>query len=112
MELWNRKYDGYAPNDTAGELLRRRPDLLPFVGLDFHTARQFHPLEMLLPTDGELSEASVVAAVRDGACRPRAMGLPALRIAHGPPLTALRGAERARKAVAVRLRRRRAASYS
>jgi hypothetical protein len=112
VELWNRKYDGYAPNDTAAELLRGHTDLVPFVGLDFHTARQFHPLEMLLSVDGPVSEASAVAALHSRSCRPRAMGLPALRIAHGPPLRALRRAERARRAVAVRMRRRRAASYS
>jgi hypothetical protein len=112
VELWNRKYDGYAPNDVAGDLLRRRRDLIPFVGLDFHTARQFHPLAMTLRTDGPPSEASVCAAIAARRCTPEAMRLPALGISHGAPLRALRGAERARRAVAVRLRRRRAGSYS
>jgi predicted metal-dependent phosphoesterase TrpH len=112
VELWNRKYDGYAPNETAAELLRRRRDLIPFVGLDFHTARQFHPLAMTIDADPPATEAAICEALRRRACRPEAMRLPALDIAHGPSMRVLRGAERARRAVAGQLRRRRAASYS
>jgi hypothetical protein len=112
LELWNRKYDGYAPNETAAGLLQHRKDLIPFVGLDFHTARQFHPLAMIIDTDEPVSEASVCAAIRRGDCSPEALRLPALRISQGPSLAALRGAERARRAVATRVRRRRAGSYS
>ena len=43
VELWNRKYDGYAPNQPAARLLQERSDLLPFVSLDFHTARRAAP---------------------------------------------------------------------
>lgn len=107
VELWNRKYDGYAPSRVGAELLRRRSGLIPFVALDFHTARQFHPLAMLTEPEGPVGEASVCAAMRTGRCRPAAFRLPALHLSRGPALRTLRGAERARRAVAVRLRRRR-----
>src|SRR5262249_31057107 len=38
IEVWNRKYDGWAPSRTAPKLLHDG-DLVPFVGLDFHTER-------------------------------------------------------------------------
>jgi hypothetical protein len=97
LELWNRKYDGYAPNSVAARLLAEQPQLLPFVSLDFHTARQFHPLAMVIELDGELTESFVLAALRLGRARPTAFGLPALTLANGLPGPAMRGLERSRK---------------
>jgi hypothetical protein len=104
VELWNRKYDGYAPNRAAASLLRERPELLPVVSLDFHTARQFHPLAMLFELDGDATEARICAALRERRSRPTAFRIPALHLARSPAWPALRGLERARKSAAVRVR--------
>ena len=106
IELWNRKYDGYAPSREAAELLRATPDLLPFFGLDFHTARQFHPLAMLIDVDGPVSEAAICDAMRAGRCRPTAYRLPAPVLSRGAAVQTMRGAERARRSVARRIRAR------
>ena len=106
IELWNRKYDGYAPSREAAELLRAMPDLLPFFGLDFHTARQFHPLAMLTDVDGPVSEAAICDAMRARRCRPTAYRLPAPVLSRGAAVQTMRGAERARRSVARRIRAR------
>jgi hypothetical protein len=108
IELWNRKYDGYAPGPAAAALLREWPDLIPFVGLDFHSARQFHPLALRLELDGPLTEAGIGAALAAGRSRPTAFRLPAVGLSRGPAMRTMRGAERARRTVARQLRRARA----
>ena len=97
IELWNRKYDGYAPSREAGAVLARQPGLLPFVSLDFHTARQFHPLAMLLDIEGAPSEASVCRALACRRARPKAFGIDARRLADGAAAPAIRGLERGRR---------------
>jgi len=104
IELWNRKYDGYAPSKVAIELLRRRPSLLPVVGLDFHTARQFHPLAMMIASSNERSAAAICTALRGGGARAMAFGLPAATLASGLALPAMCGLERARRGVAAQIR--------
>jgi hypothetical protein len=47
IEVWNRKYDGWAPSRTAPALIPAG-DAIPFAGLDFHTQRQMFPLGMVL----------------------------------------------------------------
>lgn len=108
IELWNRKYDGYAPNRGVAELAASRPRLTPFVSLDFHSARQFHPLAMMVTIDGEPSEASLCAAMRAGTVRATAFSLPALSLARGPVWPAICGLERVRHGIAVPVRRLRA----
>jgi len=100
LELWNRKYDGYAPNAIAFDLLRRHDNLVPFVSLDFHTARQFHPLAMTLELTGELAVEHVFDALRNRCARPTAFGIHALRLLDGPGWPALRALERTRKRAA------------
>lgn len=100
IEIWNRKYDGYAPSPEGTELLARRPTLIPFVGLDFHTARQFHPLAMVLEVDGPVTAATVWAALSGGRARPTAFGVDALRLAHGPAAPAARSLEYGRRRAA------------
>lgn len=108
IELWNRKYDGYAPNKRVAELLSQRAQLTPFVSLDFHTARQFHPLAMVASIDGELTEASLCAALRAGAVRATAFSLPALALTRGPAWPAICGVERVRHGLVKPVRRLRA----
>ena len=104
VEIWNRKYDGYAPNRMAGQLVRARTGLIPMVSLDFHTARQFHPLAMLVALAGESSEANICAALAAGRAQPAAFGLPAAPLTRPPAWHAMRGVELARKRVAARVK--------
>src|SRR5688500_514417 len=75
IEVWNRKYDGWAPSERGASLVGRA-GRIPFVGLDFHTDRQFFPLGMRLGLDGAIDEDSVLAALRAGRCAATALGVP------------------------------------
>jgi hypothetical protein len=96
VEIWNRQYDGIAPN-PGGLPLARRLGLTPFVGLDFHTRRQFFPLALSLEIDPPLSAAAVVRALHARRFRAEAMGMSALRFAEGVPAVPARAAEGARR---------------
>jgi hypothetical protein len=104
IEIWNRKYDGYAPNRDVAELLRGRSGTIAFASLDFHTARQFHPLAMVMPLS-TASEAGICTAIRDGRATAAAYGIPAVKLAAGPAWPAMCGLEHARKQVARPIRR-------
>jgi hypothetical protein len=106
VELWNRKYDGYAPNRAVAETLAQRPDLVPMVSLDFHTARQFHPLAMVGDLVGELSEAAICQMLSDRRIRPTAFRMPATHLVSDPLWPAMHGIERVRRGVAARLKSR------
>jgi hypothetical protein len=75
IEAWNRKYDGWAPGRNASPLLQAGSQV-PFVGLDFHTARQFFPLGMALDIEGPINEATVLECLKQRRCEARAFGLP------------------------------------
>jgi hypothetical protein len=104
VEVWNRKYDGWAPGD-AGTALAARTGLAPFVGLDFHTARQFFPLALTGPVAGPVTLDGVLTALRAGELRPTVFRMPAARLAHGPGLGVARAGEQARRRVARASRR-------
>ncbi len=105
IEIWNRKYDGYAPNRAGGRLvLARRPGCRPFVSLDFHTARQFFPLAMVVEVAGSASEDGICAALAARRARPLAFRLPATSLTQAPAWHAMRGVELARKRVAARVK--------
>lgn len=99
LELWNRKYDGWIPNEDATRALENHRELIPFVSLDFHKARQFFPLAMVLDVDGPVTVESVIEAMEGRRCRPQALRLPALRLTSGPELLAARGGEICRRMV-------------
>jgi len=75
IEVWNRKYDGWAPSKTAPELIRAA-GALPFAGLDFHTQRQSFPLTMALEMDENVTEGNVLNCLRSRRCSPRVFGFP------------------------------------
>jgi hypothetical protein len=114
IELWNRRYDGYAPNRDVAILLRSRPELLPFATLDFHTKRHFHPLAMELELDAVVSEDSILEAIRGRRARPAAFRLsaetfaraPAWPVVHGLDLGRRVGLRAARRGLAAARRRR------
>ena len=99
IEAWNRKYDGWAPSKTAGPLLEDS-GAVPFVGLDFHTARQSFPLAMALRIGGAVSEESVLDAMRERRLEPRAFGVPLDRRLFKRIVPTLGVAEKARKSAA------------
>lgn len=64
VEIWNRKTDGFAPSVHGLELANQH-GLQPYVGIDFHTIRQFCPMAMRLDIDGEVTEQTVLSAIRN-----------------------------------------------
>jgi predicted metal-dependent phosphoesterase TrpH len=106
VEIWNRKYNGIAPDRRAADLARRE-GLREFVSLDFHTGRQFFPLAMALdvPDGTALDRAAVHRSLRDGRFEALAFSRSALRFLHGPAARAVAVAERARRTAARVVRR-------
>jgi predicted metal-dependent phosphoesterase TrpH len=96
VEIWNRKYDGIAPN-RDGAKLAARDNLAPFASLDFHTSRQFFPLALSVELDQEPSTASLVEAIRTGDFRPEFLGMSVLRFTGGVEGATLRALEAARR---------------
>ncbi len=108
VEIWNRKYDGVAPNRDV-QALADEHDLVPFVGLDFHNARQFFPLAMSIPAGSAPSASALVNAIRSGSCRPELLGVFASRFTRGAEGATVRALEEVRGAMrrpARRLRER------
>src|SRR4051794_29671355 len=105
VEVWNRKYDGWAPDARAMQLAERA-GLPVFVSLDFHTARQFFPLRMALAlADAEpVDRDAVYAALRARRFVPLAFGRRAEALAGEPRRSALRAGEHARRVAAPGLR--------
>jgi hypothetical protein len=74
IEVWNRKYDGFAPSRIAQEL-QQSVGAIPFVGLDFHTQKQFFPLAMALDIDSTITEQSVLDCIRARRVQHKVFGL-------------------------------------
>jgi predicted metal-dependent phosphoesterase TrpH len=105
MEIWNRKYDGWAPDPRAVALAREQ-GLRPFVSLDFHTARQFFPLAMALDLpEPTVTRETVEGALRQGQFEALAFSRSALTLTGGVTGRMLRAAERARGVAAKGLRK-------
>ena len=96
IEIWNRKYDGWAPGDVASNL-QKSGSTIPFVGLDFHSARQTFPLGMMLDIDADVTEETVLKSLRSRRCRGQVFGLPVTGSALRGSRPALKVAERARR---------------
>ena len=75
LEIWNRKTDGIAPGREAVRLLQET-NLQPVVGMDFHRRNHLWPLTNKMEVRGDISEASVVDALRAGRVTPCAFGRP------------------------------------
>jgi hypothetical protein len=103
VEIWNRKYDGIAPNREAATLAAGA-GLGPFVALDFHSSCQFFPLALSVELDAQPSVASLAEAIRQGHCRPQFFGIPALRFTGGLEGATLRALEAARRCMRGALR--------
>ncbi len=99
IELWNRKYDRFEPNGMAPGLLERNSSVLPFVGLDFHTARQLFALSLEIAVEGPLVSAAVFEALRGRRCQPYAFGRPLADVTDSRLGVILGAAQQARTAV-------------
>lgn len=89
IEVWNRKYDGWAPSREALKLAAAHPHLRMLVGNDFHTRRQFFPFALALEANS--STAAVYASLAAGRYEAHVLRLD-LGALTGP--TALAAAER------------------
>jgi predicted metal-dependent phosphoesterase TrpH len=98
VEIWNRKYDGIAPN-REGARFAARESLEPFVALDFHTSRQFFPLALSVELNEAPSAGSLAEAIRKGDFRAEFLGFSALRFTGGLEGSTLRALEAARRGV-------------
>lgn len=102
VEAWNRKYDGWAPGRMNATF--ESDALIQFVGLDFHTRRQFFPLSMMLKLGGEITEQAIIQSLRLNRCEARAFGRPLTSGTLTRGIALLNAAERGRKAAASFLR--------
>ena len=101
IELWDSKSDGWAPSRDAVPLLQRT-SLLPFVGMDFHTERQFFSLVMELEVQFLITQESVLKCLANRRCRGTAFGLPLGRCGpNGWRAAGLHAVERCRRSIAV-----------
>ncbi len=109
IEVWNRKYDGVAPNHRSVDLSRRH-GASAFVSLDFHTRRQLFPLSLALKLDAfayedgtprsAISPDDVYSALQAGSFSPRAFGVPLELLTVGLPAATLHTLESGRRMVA------------
>jgi hypothetical protein len=104
VEIWNRKYDGFAPSREI-ENFADQTGFAHFVSLDFHSRRQFFPLAMSVSFPGHPSSASLIEAIRDGHCRAEFLGLSALRFTGGVEGATLRALEAIRRGIREPVRR-------
>ena len=103
IEVWNRKYDGWAPNRIAQDL-QRSVGAIPFVGLDFHTERQFFPLAMAMDIDSPVTEQAVLDCIRTRRVKPRVFGFEVggQLVRHALPILGVAEASRKKCAKAAR----------
>ena len=92
IELWNRKTDGWAPSKDAWKLLQTT-GVLPFVGLDFHDARQLFPFTTKLHVESPISEEAIIGALKSKLCSVEVFGCAIQYFSNGTRLKALRTAE-------------------
>ncbi len=97
VEVWNRKYDGIAPNARALALAREH-GLRPFVAVDFHTSRQFFPLAVTVNVEQTTVDA-VYRALAAGQFEPTFRSRSVASVCAGAPRHALRALELTRRAV-------------
>ncbi|HEY2766802.1 MAG TPA: hypothetical protein VGI76_01015 [Solirubrobacteraceae bacterium] len=98
IEIWTRKWDGWAPNPRACRLAMEH-GLVGFGALDLHRAGQTFPLAMELQIDAPLSVEVCVDAVRRQRCQATIHSRPVAPLTGGPLGIAARSVERLRRPV-------------
>ena len=101
LEIWTRKWDGWAPNPWAVEQATSA-GMVPVVSLDLHHRRQMFPLAMELTLEGPVGPAGCVEAFRRGRVRPLIHRLPVAALMHGPLARTAGGVEKLRRPVFLR----------
>jgi len=97
IEVWNRKYDGWAPGKAGSRLCEKESELVPFFGLDLHTRRQLFPLAMIVDAEQPGTIETVIDSLLARRCRPTAFGLRGDWLTQGVGLAAARSAEACRR---------------
>jgi hypothetical protein len=105
IEVWNRKYDGWAPGRVGTRLCEQHSAIVPFFGLDFHTRRQLFPLAMIIDAEQPGTVETVVDALLARRCRPVAFGVRGGRLTQGVGLATARSAEASRRVMRPVVRR-------
>lgn len=105
IEVWNRKYDGWAPARWAAGQVAAHPALMPVAALDLHTSRQLFPLAIDIEVAGRLTEADLLAALRRRDCRGTAFGRPVTAYTGSVPAVLLGLLEGVRRPLAGAVRR-------
>jgi hypothetical protein len=98
IEIWTRKWDGWAPNPLASRLAADH-GLVAVAALDLHRPRQTFPLAMELALDGPLTVEACVEALREGHCAASIHHLPAAPLTRGGLGSAARALEKLRRPV-------------
>jgi hypothetical protein len=103
IEIWTRKYDGWAPNRRACQWAAEA-GLVGVAALDLHQPRQIFPLAMALeigapPNGAPLSVGSCIDALRSGRCYAVIGGLRAAPLTKGGFGGAARAVETLRRPV-------------
>jgi hypothetical protein len=96
IEFWNRKTDGWAPSKEAWQLLRTTKSL-PFAGMDFHDSRQLFPLSTILQIDADVTETTILEALKAKRCESQVFGIPLESFSHGVRGVTVRWAESMRR---------------
>jgi predicted metal-dependent phosphoesterase TrpH len=99
IEIWNRKTDGWAPSKD-GQALIEASGLTPFVGLDFHSPKQFFPLAMAMELESPVTEAAILNCMKAGRLSCEAFGRPVQAVSEGAGAVALHTAEYMRRKAA------------
>jgi hypothetical protein len=98
VEIWTRKWDGWAPNRRALEWASRH-GLAEVVALDLHREHQLFPLAMELEIEGPLSAEACVGAALAGRARPMLGTVPVSRLCGGAAGSLAQATERLRRPV-------------
>jgi hypothetical protein len=102
IEIWTRKWDGWAPNRWAVDQARRA-HLIQVVSLDLHNSGQAFPLSMQLDVHGPTTDHYMQALI-GGRCRAQIGRIPVSALTDGWPAAAAQRVERARRPVFRRAR--------
>jgi predicted metal-dependent phosphoesterase TrpH len=104
VEVWNRKYDGWAPSRAGLGIARENPQLRVFAGNDFHTRRQFFPFALEIDAPDAVSTGLVFKALVAGRYTTTAFGRDVSAFCTGAGFHVAEMLEGARIRVAVPLR--------
>lgn len=96
IEVWSRKWDGWAPNRRAAGWVAGGSHL-PVASLDLHRLNQFFPLSLRLELAGAVSRETAVQALRSASARPQFRRFPVSLMTSPPMASCLAQAERLRR---------------